>query len=229
MVIAEPEVADELLRVNTPVSPLRLVTPPPAPPVQPPKLKTPEALVFKQSPLLPSAVGKVNNKLLPVAPDCSVRVLPLLELLNTMAPVCELEVPRVRLLASVTAKVPVTVMALPDSVMTELVTLWAPLKTGMAPIVPPGVVTPVPEPAQLPRLTKQTVSELPPPMLGRLMVALPLPVVTAVCRIVRLLLEALARLSLPAVVDATPSVKPPPPWMATVPVKLAVELMVWPL
>src|SRR5512146_37647 len=109
----------ELAGVNAPVRPSRLVTPPPGPPVQAEKLNVPEPSVCRQSPLLPSAVGRVKARLLAVTPDCRVRVLALVALFRTMAPVFVLAVPSVRLPAPVTLKVPVTVMALPDWVITE--------------------------------------------------------------------------------------------------------------
>ena len=57
------------------------------------KLNTPAPLVFKQSLPLPSAVGKVNVRLLPVAPACRVRVLLLELLLRASLPVTVLALP----------------------------------------------------------------------------------------------------------------------------------------
>src|SRR5580698_568959 len=65
-----------LARVNTPDCESIDVTPPPAPPVQDWKLRSPKPSDSRQSPLLPLVVGRVSVKLLAgsVAGACSVTV-----------------------------------------------------------------------------------------------------------------------------------------------------------
>ena len=50
----------ELAIVKTPIRPSTLVTPPPGPPVQAVKLRTPEPLLVIQSPLAPAVIGRVK-------------------------------------------------------------------------------------------------------------------------------------------------------------------------
>ena len=66
-------------------------------------------------------------------------------------------------------------------------------------------------------------------MIGTWTVALPAPLGLRPWRMTCLELVLLARFRLPVVVPGTPRVKPPAPCTATVPVKLAVDEMVWPL
>ena len=53
-----------------------------------------------------------------------------------------------------TAKVPLTVTVLPDSANSESPKLWLEVNLAKRPVVPPAVVTPEPEPAQLPTVVQ---------------------------------------------------------------------------
>src|SRR5882762_8308372 len=60
------------------------------------KASTPLPLVVRQLPLLPSAVGRVRVRLLPVTPDWRVRLLELVAFFKAKLPVLDVAVPRVR-------------------------------------------------------------------------------------------------------------------------------------
>lgn len=60
------------------------------------------------------------------------------------------------------------------------------------------------------------VSLVPPAMLGRLKLAVPVPVGALICKLPRLVLVPLAKLILPMVAPATPTVMPPVPCTASV-------------
>lgn len=84
--------------------------------------------------------------------------------------------------------------------------------------MPPEVVTPPPEPAQLPENFKQISSDVPPATLGKFRLALPKPVGARAVKVVRLVLRALANFKIPVVPvkPGTPKVKPPAPCTANV-------------
>ena len=106
-------VLEEVVTLLIDTMPVRLlmeVTPPPAPPVQVWKLRAPVPLVSRQSPLAPSAVGRVKVVLAAVAPLCRVSILALVELLKLMDPLLVEAVPIVRLVPW-TLRLPVSVMA----------------------------------------------------------------------------------------------------------------------
>lgn len=145
VIVLPPVVA--LAMVTAPVRLLRLVT---AVDKHVPKLNTPEPSVFKHWLALPSAVGKVKARLLPVTPLCRVSVLLLVLLANTTLPVALLPTPRVRPPAPWIMPSPATVTVLPLSLMIESTMVCAPLNLAKKFVVPPVVVTPPPEPAQLP-------------------------------------------------------------------------------
>ncbi len=171
MVMAEPEPV-VLLMVSSPVRPSREVTPllPPPPPVHVPKLSAPEPLVSKQSPLIPSAVGKVSVKGAPVAPLCSVRVLLLVAFFNRMAPVLVVAVPRVSEEAPWTVSAPLKLTFVPSSVMVLLPIALEPVNLATRFVVPEPLI-PLP-PAQLARVKRQKVSGAP-AVFGTDTVALP--------------------------------------------------------
>ena len=161
----------ELAKLSTPVWLSKLVTPPPAPPVQAAKVNTPAPDDSRQSPLLPPVVGSVRLKLEPDAPDFRVTALPLVLLLKTIAPLLPLAVPSVKALAPWITTVPEAVTTVPDSLRVELVMEPLPLNLAMLPLEPDPVMPP-PEPPQLPKVTKQTVS-LTPAVFGIVSVELP--------------------------------------------------------
>ena len=160
LMVMVPALPELLASVSTPVWLSRLVTPPPAPPVQAPKLNTPLPLLSTQSPLAPAVAGRVRMMLPAGAPDCKVVVKALVPFCKMIEPVLVLAVPRVRLLAPVTVKVPVTVTALPDSLSRE--SPMVPLAVNLAslPVVPLPIMPP-PLPAQLPVLKQMVAVALP--------------------------------------------------------------------
>ena len=84
-----------------------------------------------------------------------------------------------------------------------------------------------PEAEQLPAVSRQTVSVLPPAIDGNCMVALPVPVGLRPCRMTWREEVLLARLMEPVVVPGVPTVRVEPATVR-VPVKLALLEMVWP-
>ena len=137
-----------------PVWPFRLVTPTPAPPVQEAKLRTPLPSLIRQSPTEPSFVGSVSVTLGEVTPLWIVRVLPLVELLNTILPLLVLARPRLRPDDPCKTAEPATVMTVLLSLIIELTSELVPLNLGMVPAVPPDEVTPPPAPTQLPTVVQ---------------------------------------------------------------------------
>lgn len=152
MVMVEPA-PEELATVSVPDRPSRETTPPEPPPLtdkQLAKLSTPEPLVVRHWALVPSAVGKVKVKLLPLTPDCRVTVLLLVEFLKATEPVLVEPVPSVKEPLPCKTSEPLILMTLPLWVMIELAIVWAPVKTGIVPLVPLLlVVTPPARPEQL--------------------------------------------------------------------------------
>src|SRR5664279_6365795 len=92
--------------------------------------------------------------------------------------------------------------------------------------VPPVVLTAPPAPTQLAAVNRQTVSVDPPAMLGIWTMALPAPVGFKPCRTTSLALVALARFRLPTTLPGLPTVIPPAPWTARVPVKVGLLVIV---